>query len=79
MLQMLTRENKATEREKQGVERDVLALDWVFFHGRPHYFLLERFCTVVSYLRHYHNPKINIFAFPQYTWINSVLDLKQEA
>ena len=52
MLQMTTRENKATEREKQGVERDVLALDWVFFHGRPHYFLLERFCTVVSYLRH---------------------------
>ena len=47
---MTTRENKATEREKQGVERDVLALEWVFFHGRPHYFLLERFCTVVSYL-----------------------------
>ena len=29
MLQMTTRENKATEREKQGVERNVLALDWV--------------------------------------------------
>ena len=30
MLQMATRENKATEREKQGVERNVLALDWSF-------------------------------------------------
>ena len=35
MLQMTTKEIKATEREKQGVEWNVLALDWVFFHGRP--------------------------------------------
>ena len=63
MLQMATRENKATEREKQGVERNVLALDWSFFHGRPHYFLLVRFCVLVSYLRHHHNPKINLSLF----------------